>query len=150
MQNPFRKLLTKNSPPKVLIQTAACLDLSNVPLDVKANARHGMISQTIFRGSLRSLALPCAQPGHLLLQQPQPLISLRHFSAQHRLTSVLVRSKNSAFAETSTSSPATFEQLGLGEELLSFLSEHHLQTPTEIQVGRLWLSVCQNHHMLFI
>ena len=72
-----------------------------------------------------------------LVQQPQPLISLRYFSLNTRPTSVLVRSQAIAAAEQRRPTRDSFNQLGLGEELLAFLAEHNLHTPTEIQVGHL-------------
>jgi hypothetical protein len=92
-----------------------------------------MLSQSIFRGSLRSLVLPCGHQNYPLVQQPLPLISLRSFSAKPRLTSVLLPARGFGAPEKSGASLSSFEQLGLGDELLSFLSEHNLQTPTEIQ-----------------
>jgi hypothetical protein len=93
------------------------------------------LPQNILRGSFRSLPIPHCLHLHLHLQQPQPLISLRHFSAQYAQTSVLVRSQRSSLAERAAPAAApSFEQLGLGPELLTFLQEHNLQTPTEIQV----------------
>lgn len=92
-----------------------------------------MFSQSVLRGSLRGLAIPQSPPLLVHVQQPQPLISLRSFSAQTGLRSVLVRSQSGAIAERNRHVASSFEQLGLGEEYLSFLSEHNLVSPTEIQ-----------------
>ena len=103
----------------------------------KLCTKEKMLTNTFFRGSLRGFAIPHCPPLHLHFQQPQPLINLRSFSARGSLTSVLVRAQTATFAERSKPATSSFEQLGLGEELLSFLSEQHLTTPTEIQVGRM-------------
>jgi hypothetical protein len=104
-----------------------------------------MLTHSIFRGSLRGFAIPHCPPLHLHVQQPQPLINLRSFSARGGLTSVLVRAQSATFAERSRPAVSSFEQLGLGEELLSFLSEQKLTTPTEIQVGAFY-GACLMHH----
>ena len=100
------------------------------------------LPQNILRGSFRSLPIPHCLHFHLHQQQPQPLISLRHFSAQFTQTSVLVRPLRSVLTDRPAPAAApSFEQLGLGPELLPFLQEHTLEPPTEIQVFCL-LSLC--------
>lgn len=47
---------------------------------------------------------------------------------------MLVRSQAIAATEQKQPTTTSFNQLGLGEELLTFLAEHNLHTPTEIQV----------------
>lgn len=94
---------------------------------------------------MRGFAIPHCPPLHLHVQQPQPLINLRSFSARGGLTSVLVRAQSATFAERSKPAVSSFEQLGLGEELLSFLSEQKLTTPTEIQVGAFY-GACLMHY----
>ena len=93
-----------------------------------------MIPSILTRPSLWGLGLHHCHPLHQLVQQPQPLLSLRSFSLNPRPTSILVRAQ--AIAEAPRTRPASrgFNQLGLGEELLAFLAEHNLHTPTEIQV----------------
>ena len=93
-----------------------------------------MIQGILTRSSLRGFGLHHCHPLHQLVQQPQPLISLRSFSLSTRPTSVLVRAQAVSALERSQPSERTFNQLGLGEELLAFLAEHNLHTPTEIQV----------------
>ena len=90
---------------------------------------------SFLRGSLRGLTLPYSPPLHLHVQQPQPLISLRLFSAHSGLRSVVVRAQSGRVAEKSKPAVSSFEQLGLGEELLSFLSDQALTSPTEIQAS---------------
>ncbi len=50
---------------------------------------------------------------------------------------MLVRAQAIAAAEQSRPSTHSFNNLGLGEELLAFLAEHNLHTPTEIQVSHM-------------
>ena len=94
------------------------------------------LPQNILRGTIRSLPIPHCLHFSLHIQQPQVLINLRSFSAQYTQRSVLVRAQRSAVAERPgvVAAPTSFEQLGLGPELLAFLDEHSLHTPTEIQV----------------
>lgn len=103
-----------------------------------------MLTNTIFRGSFRGFALPHCPPLHLHGQQPQSLINLRSFSAHGGLTSVLVRAQSAHFTERAKPTASSFEQLGLGEELLSFLSEQNLTSPTEIQVSKFAKQTSEN------
>ena len=93
-----------------------------------------MIPGIFTRSSLRGWGLHHCHPLQQLVQQPQPLISLRSFSLSTRSTSVLVKAQAIAAAEQRTPTTKGFNQLPLGEELLAFLEEHNLHTPTEIQV----------------
>ena len=102
------------------------------------------IPHNILRGSIRSLPIPHCLQFQFHIQQPQALINLRSFSAQYTQRSVLVRAQRSAVAER-PGIATSFEQLGLGPELLAFLDEHSLHTPTEIQVSdlSLYIDLCQ-------
>ena len=93
-----------------------------------------MITGIFTRSSLRGWGLQHCHSLQQLVQQPQPLISLRSFSLNTRPTSVLVRAQAISAAEQSRPATHSFNNLGLGEELLAFLAEHNLHTPTEIQV----------------
>ena len=93
-----------------------------------------MIPGIFTRSSLRGWGLQHCHSLQFLVQQPQPLINLRSFSLNTRPTSVLVRAQAIAATEQTRPNTHSFNQLGLGEELLNFLAEHNLHTPTEIQV----------------
>ena len=85
---------------------------------------------------LRNLSIPQCLHTPLHITQPQALVNLRHFSVQYAPRSVLVRAQGAAVAERSSPAAASnFEQLGLGGDLLAFLAEQHLHTPTEIQAS---------------
>ena len=85
---------------------------------------------------LRALSSPQCLHTPLHFQQPQALINLRHFSVQYAPRSVLVRAQRTAVAgRSSPAAASSFEHLGLGVDLLAFLAEQHLHTPTEIQAS---------------
>jgi len=62
---------------------------------------------------------------------------------------VLVKAQAIATAEQRTPTSKGFNQLPLGEELLAFLAEHNLHTPTEIQV-RHELRLCEALSVLVV
>lgn len=101
------------------------------------------LNLSFLRGSLRGLTLPYSPPLYLHVQQPQPLISLRSFSAHSGVRSVVVRAQSGGIAERSIPAVSSFEQLGLGDELLSFLSDQSLTSPTEIQASHGDHNVCK-------
>ncbi len=54
---------------------------------------------------------------------------------------MLVRAQAIAATEQRRPPTQSFNHLGLGEELLAFLAEHNLHTPTEIQVSQIELNL---------
>lgn len=92
--------------------------------------------QHVLRSTLRSLGCPsCCLPPRLLRLQAGPLPSLRLFTVQRSLSTVTVRAQRSGLAEGKRAVQAvSFAELGLGQDLLTFLAESRLGTPTEIQV----------------
>lgn len=92
--------------------------------------------QHVLRSTLRSLACPpCCLPPRLLRLQAGPLPSLRLFTVRRSLSTVTVRAQRTGLAEGKRAvQAASFAELGLGQDLLTFLAESRLGTPTEIQV----------------
>ena len=100
-------------------------------------AMAGLLPQQVLRSTLRSVGCPvCCLPPRLLRLQVGPLPSLRMF-VRRPLSTVTVRAQRSGLAEGKRAAlAASFAELGLGQDLLTFLAESRLGSPTEIQVHR--------------
>lgn len=97
----------------------------------------GLLPQQVLRSTLRSVGCPvCCLPPRLLRLQVGPLPSLRTI-VRRPLSTVTVRAQRSGLAEGKRAAlAARFAELGLGQDLLTFLAESRLGSPTEIQVRR--------------
>ena len=97
----------------------------------------GLLPQQVLRSTLRSVGCPiCCLPPRLLRLHVGPLPSLRTF-VRRPLSTVTVRAQRSGLAEGKRAAlAASFAELGLGQDLLTFLAESRLGSPTEIQVCR--------------
>ena len=91
--------------------------------------------QQVLQRTLRSVGCPaCALPPRLLRLHAAPLPGLRVLG-RRPLSTVTVRAQRTGLAEGRRAAPAaSFAELGLGQDLLTFLAESRLGAPTEIQV----------------
>ena len=103
----------------------------------------GLLPHQVLRSTLRSVGCPvCCLPPRLLRLQVGPLPSLRTF-VRRPLSTVTVRAQRSGLAEGKRAAlAASFAELGLGQDLLTFLAESRLGSPTEIQVRRCTARQC--------
>ena len=131
----FSSILLQNPAPSGTRCRKFCYRLVYIQKSARSFSQYEMIPGIFSRSSLRGWGLHHCHSLQQLVQQPRPLISLRSFSLSSRPTSVLVKAQAIAAAERERPTSPRFNQLGLGEELLAFLAEHNLHTPTEIQVG---------------
>jgi hypothetical protein len=91
--------------------------------------------QQVLQRTLRSVGCPaCALQPRLLRLHAAPLPGLRVLG-RRPLNTVTVRAQRTGLAEGRRAAPAaSFAELGLGQDLLTFLAESRLGAPTEIQV----------------
>ncbi|KAK9825700.1 hypothetical protein WJX81_007783 [Elliptochloris bilobata] len=94
----------------------------------------GLLQQQVMRSTLRGVGCPvCFLPPRLLRLHVGPLPSLRTFT-RRPLSTVTVRAQRTGLAEGKRAAlAASFAELGLGQDLLTFLAESRLGAPTEIQ-----------------